>query len=929
MGKKGRYSDFTCIINISGLYIFLVIVYCKKNPTYQCVGFFLPFCIVGILIHGLWFFTSYRTYNTVKGAMKILYEVWIMKKVLYIVLAFFFVTLISPNTFAEKNDPIGNIIPSQPESMTFNNTENSTNIFSSVEYTEPVPTDDLSEQKATDTTLLIYMCGSTMEGIDSWGDECYLASADICEICSSGVNSNRVNVILYAGGCKQWGVPEIRDGTCGVYQIANGKIRALVNDGKIYNMGEPSTLSAFLQYGYDTFPAEHYALILWDHGGGALGEVCHDVNFPSGDSYSDGLTMEELDTALAQSPFAEVKLDWIGFDACLMSALETASVVAPYARYMVASEETEYGEGWDYRFLKNMENDKSPVETGTRIVDYYKTAMAAMHPSHNNTLSCVDLSRVSTVLQTLDEYFKDITIQPENNKEYKELFTLRRSLLSYGVLKNRSNSYDLIDLGEMIDRFVESGIGNGESGNAFKEALKKCVQSSVPGKRLDKKGGTGLSVYFPCDNIAEIPLRIMEYQRVGGAPKYAGFIESFGKILYANHYEQFYNSTESQDDLINYQISNGSNLWNSMNTDSVPMSKDNRSLFKLALSADQLEEYYDARGFAFQRAAETDAYRLVAIEDKVDLKDDQTIEGEYKHVNLFVLNQKNSSGGEMIPIPYAIRLDGLYEIEAELVNASGKRCPAHLVFQRNIKDEISPADIDVYLYDRVLDDYSPRLNTHLSDFAEVIFTIQDKRIKLDENGTLLPYEYWEEDEKHEISWKLDGDAKLSFLKDQLDMKTLYFAFEITDIFNNAYLSKPICMVDEEDIFSLNYDDGREIGRPAFFTLDDVRIQNSGSNAAYFSVVITNLTDSEPIYAALNLNVNGQDYDLADEVHGSAASMGFLNQESKPLSFLIDIEGGKDAIKTVCFDLLVGSTDGEVLYSTPVKVLYSTPAVVTN
>ena len=128
---------------------------------------------------------------------------------------------------------------------------------------------------------------------------------------------------------------------------------------------------------------------------------------------------------------------------------------------------------------------------------------------------------------------------------------------------------------------------------------------------------------------------------------------------------------------------------------------------------------------------------------------------------------------------------------------------------------------------------------------------------------------------------------------------------------------------------LSRDDGREIGRPAFFTLDDVRIQNSGSNAAYFSVVITNLTDSEPIYAAFNLNVNGQYYDLADEVHGSAASMGFLNQESKPLSFLIDIEGGKDAIKTVCFDLLVGSTDGEVLYSTPVKVLYSTPAVVTN
>ncbi|EKC56272.1 Peptidase C11, clostripain, partial [human gut metagenome] len=48
--------------------------------------------------------------------------------------------------------------------------------------------------------------------------------------------------------------------------------------------------------------------------------------------------MDELSEALADSVGAHMtKLEWIGFDACLMSSLEVASVLAPYADYMIAS----------------------------------------------------------------------------------------------------------------------------------------------------------------------------------------------------------------------------------------------------------------------------------------------------------------------------------------------------------------------------------------------------------------------------------------------------------------------------------------------------------------------------------------------------------------------------------------------------------------
>lgn len=37
------------------------------------------------------------------------------------------------------------------------------------------------------------------------------------------------------------------------------------------------------------------------------------------------------------------KFEFIGFDACLMSTFENANILAPYARYMFASEELEPG----------------------------------------------------------------------------------------------------------------------------------------------------------------------------------------------------------------------------------------------------------------------------------------------------------------------------------------------------------------------------------------------------------------------------------------------------------------------------------------------------------------------------------------------------------------------------------------------------------
>lgn len=82
----------------------------------------------------------------------------------------------------------------------------------------------------------------------------------------------------------------------------------------------------------------------WDHGGGWTGMGADETND------EDGLGIDEIAQGLDEGMAAAgvSTLDLLGFDACLMATYEVASTLAPYADYMVASEELEPGHGWNY-----------------------------------------------------------------------------------------------------------------------------------------------------------------------------------------------------------------------------------------------------------------------------------------------------------------------------------------------------------------------------------------------------------------------------------------------------------------------------------------------------------------------------------------------------------------------------------------------------
>lgn len=131
----------------------------------------------------------------------------------------------------------------------------------------------------------------------------------------------------------------------------------MVQDLGEADMSATQTLEDFVQWAAQTYPAQHYVLILSDHGMGWPGGWSdpdpggsNSSGVPLTTQLGRNLYLMELDQALGQAQQAAGinKFDIVGLDACLMAQLEVMAALQPHADYAVASEEVEPSIGWAY-----------------------------------------------------------------------------------------------------------------------------------------------------------------------------------------------------------------------------------------------------------------------------------------------------------------------------------------------------------------------------------------------------------------------------------------------------------------------------------------------------------------------------------------------------------------------------------------------------
>jgi len=331
-------------------------------------------------------------------------------------------------------------------------------------------------------TLMLYMVGSDLESNGA------SATNDLNEMLAAGVDLSRVNLLVLTGGAAKWHSDVPADAIALLRLTENGF--ETLETYALSSMGDPENLTRLLDYGYGYFPADSYALILWDHGNGPVMGFGSDKNFGN-----DALTLPELRTALESSPFGkENKLSFIGFDACLMASAELAITLADYADLLISSQETEPGYGWDYSFLAEL--GTTAAETlACDIVDAFVAFSKEYNATHpfgcgDVTLSVTDLRAAEALETALNDLF---TAAAED-------VSLHFSTLAAGRVKTRSlgrastgSEYDLADLGSLMKIM-------GERYPAEAACVTAILEKMVLYSGSNAAETCGLSLYYPCFN---------------------------------------------------------------------------------------------------------------------------------------------------------------------------------------------------------------------------------------------------------------------------------------------------------------------------------------------------------------------------------------------------------------------------------------------
>lgn len=371
--------------------------------------------------------------------------------------------------------------------------------------------------KGQDRTIMVYMIGSDLES------ESAAASLDITEMKDANFDPEHTKLLIYTGGTKKWALDEISENENAIFEVVDGNINKVQTFDKRV-MTEPQNIVDFVNYTYANYPADMYDLVLWDHGGGPIFGYGYDENAMLGNP----MKVTALAKALSETNLVlgGKKFDLVGFDACLMGSVEVAMALSNYSDYMIASEEAEPGDGWNYEFLNDLSEEHhvgSTEELGKSIIDHYITHYDDYAYDVDLSLSLVDLSKVSKLANSTDELFSDVkeNINAQTFSQYSQLMTRDRV---YGYTGRDSESYDLVDLldlcGSVKDNYGERV-----------EKIKSDFEDVIVYNRSNMENTNGLSVYFLNFNKKEAERMLVAYKDVAFSEKYYDFLMKYKNFV--------------------------------------------------------------------------------------------------------------------------------------------------------------------------------------------------------------------------------------------------------------------------------------------------------------------------------------------------------------------------------------------------------------
>ena len=298
--------------------------------------------------------------------------------------------------------------------------------------------------------------------------------------------------------------------------------------------GNPQTLTNFLKWAKDLYPAQNYLIILWNHGSGfryrgwrgAIGRpppspraragvpgfrkplfvssqlfrrpINAARNILSDDMTRNSVDMIELGKALRESGFyGPKKIDVLGFDACLMNMLEVAYEMSSYAKFIVGSEELEPGKGWPYTFDVESMNVAgiTALELVKKLVKNYKR-FYNLQSERNQwpiTQSAIDLAEIDKVAGSVSAL--GLALSSTLPDSMPLISRIREQVQAYAASADYDDYCDLADFADLCKNNIEDKKVKQYASETVSN-LKKAVKAEVH-LGGDVKHSHGLTIWLP------------------------------------------------------------------------------------------------------------------------------------------------------------------------------------------------------------------------------------------------------------------------------------------------------------------------------------------------------------------------------------------------------------------------------------------------
>jgi len=349
--------------------------------------------------------------------------------------------------------------------------------------------------------------------------------------------------------------------------------------------GDPKVLTDFIKWGSQKYPAKHYLVDVWNHGGGwenlpgnfnydsiraakprrgssllrvkrsLFRTTVHKIQqksvttlpyeFSGTESQEevaaraiaidcgshDYLDNQELRDAVLKALPNGKKVDLLGCDACLMNMLEICYEMKDAANFMVGSEETEPGAGWPYASILQAlttNPSMSPADLAKTIVTrygewYHKNGDPARDIAA--TQSALDISRLQPVADAVNE-LADAFVKDLNN-------------VAGGVSLARDKSQkfeypEYVDLGDFAGQVITrlpQDASVKEAATKIRNALHPetgngfVIRNATWG--INVRRACGVSIYFPHREDYAADYAELAFSKEG---RWKGFLEAFFEV---------------------------------------------------------------------------------------------------------------------------------------------------------------------------------------------------------------------------------------------------------------------------------------------------------------------------------------------------------------------------------------------------------------